>query len=222
MGFDCITKKDHGGFGIRVDSDQEFSVWDTPPIISLDDLMMSNSNYTHDLQAMGVPPLPKNHKAACGGLHKEEIVRQLRKMAEFEPNFHDQISWDNEPLFDYRDLLADQDPNPDDPPPMIHSSEEASAIGLCSEKLESANQELSDLVPNRDSDVGISNNNAINVLRAAVAVKELTPQERDSAISRYKEKKKMRRYDKQIRYESRKARAEARTRVKGRFAKKDK
>ncbi|KAK1560539.1 hypothetical protein Q3G72_027843 [Acer saccharum] len=48
---------------------------------------------------------------------------------------------------------------------------------------------------------------------------ELNSQERDSAISRYKEKRKTRRYDKHIRYESRKVRAESRTRIKGRFAK---
>ncbi|XVF21895.1 hypothetical protein REPUB_Repub12eG0128600 [Reevesia pubescens] len=52
-----------------------------------------------------------------------------------------------------------------------------------------------------------------------VAFHELNSQERDSAISRYKEKRKTRRYDKHIRYESRKVRAESRTRIKGRFAK---
>ncbi|KAF5731483.1 CONSTANS-like zinc finger protein [Tripterygium wilfordii] len=50
---------------------------------------------------------------------------------------------------------------------------------------------------------------------------ELNSQERETAISRYKEKKKTRRYDKHIRYESRKARAESRMRIKGRFAKTD-
>ncbi|OVA15066.1 zinc finger protein [Macleaya cordata] len=52
-----------------------------------------------------------------------------------------------------------------------------------------------------------------------VAPRELTGQNRDSMISRYKEKRKTRRFDKHIRYESRKARAESRTRIKGRFAK---
>ncbi|XP_068659437.1 zinc finger protein CONSTANS-LIKE 13-like [Aristolochia californica] len=51
------------------------------------------------------------------------------------------------------------------------------------------------------------------------AVYELLAQDRDSVISRYKEKKKSRRYDKQIRYESRKTRADSRARVRGRFAK---
>ncbi|KAE8723122.1 Detected protein of unknown function [Hibiscus syriacus] len=44
-------------------------------------------------------------------------------------------------------------------------------------------------------------------------------QNRDNAMLRYKEKKKHRRFNKQIRYESRKARADTRTRVKGRFVK---
>ncbi|KAL4366323.1 hypothetical protein GQ457_05G019560 [Hibiscus cannabinus] len=44
-------------------------------------------------------------------------------------------------------------------------------------------------------------------------------QNRNSAMLRYQEKKKHRRFDKQIRYESRKARADTRIRVKGRFVK---
>ncbi|CAM6005366.1 unnamed protein product, partial [Sphagnum balticum] len=47
----------------------------------------------------------------------------------------------------------------------------------------------------------------------------LTHQARDSAMLRYKEKKKIRKFDKKIRYESRKARADIRKRVKGRFVK---
>ncbi|XP_020108449.1 zinc finger protein CONSTANS-LIKE 13-like [Ananas comosus] len=43
--------------------------------------------------------------------------------------------------------------------------------------------------------------------------------DRGSVISRYKEKRKTRRYEKLIRYESRKARADSRLRIKGRFAK---
>ncbi|KAJ0971202.1 hypothetical protein J5N97_019161 [Dioscorea zingiberensis] len=42
---------------------------------------------------------------------------------------------------------------------------------------------------------------------------------RGNAMQRYKEKRKNRRYDKHIRYESRKARADTRKRVKGRFVK---
>uniref|UniRef100_A0A0D6QTG6 CCT domain-containing protein n=1 Tax=Araucaria cunninghamii TaxID=56994 RepID=A0A0D6QTG6_ARACU len=46
-------------------------------------------------------------------------------------------------------------------------------------------------------------------------------QARGNAMLRYKEKKKTRRYEKHIRYESRKARADVRKRVKGRFVKAD-
>ncbi|GMJ09906.1 B-box domain protein 13 [Hibiscus trionum] len=49
------------------------------------------------------------------------------------------------------------------------------------------------------------------------ADRELLAQNRGNAMQRYKEKKKTRRYDKHIRYESRKARADTRKRVKGRF-----
>lgn len=48
---------------------------------------------------------------------------------------------------------------------------------------------------------------------------ELLAKNRGNAMQRYKEKKKIRRYDKHIRYESRKARADTRKRVKGRFVK---
>ncbi|CAM6045313.1 unnamed protein product [Sphagnum compactum] len=44
-------------------------------------------------------------------------------------------------------------------------------------------------------------------------------QARDSAMLRYKEKKKIRKFDKRIRYESGKARADVRKKVKGRFVK---
>ncbi|XVE67633.1 hypothetical protein DITRI_Ditri09bG0003900 [Diplodiscus trichospermus] len=48
---------------------------------------------------------------------------------------------------------------------------------------------------------------------------QLLAQNRGNAMLRYKEKKKHRRYEKQIRYESRKARADTRKRFKGRFVK---
>ncbi|XP_008790714.2 zinc finger protein CONSTANS-LIKE 14-like [Phoenix dactylifera] len=48
---------------------------------------------------------------------------------------------------------------------------------------------------------------------------ELLAQNRGIAMLRYKEKRKTRRYNKHIRYESRKARADTRKRVKGRFVK---
>uniref|UniRef100_A0A1D1Z5S9 Zinc finger protein CONSTANS-LIKE 9 n=1 Tax=Anthurium amnicola TaxID=1678845 RepID=A0A1D1Z5S9_9ARAE len=46
-----------------------------------------------------------------------------------------------------------------------------------------------------------------------------TAASRETAVTRYKEKKKARKFEKKIRYESRKARADVRRRVKGRFVK---
>ncbi|XP_017219330.1 zinc finger protein CONSTANS-LIKE 15 isoform X1 [Daucus carota subsp. sativus] len=71
-----------------------------------------------------------------------------------------------------------------------------------------------------------SNNLPMQMLRcentAPATIKtdlQLMAKNRDNAMLRYKEKKKTRRYDKHIRYESRKARADTRKRVKGRFVK---
>lgn len=48
---------------------------------------------------------------------------------------------------------------------------------------------------------------------------QLTPIDRKARVQRYMEKKKTRKYEKTIRYASRKAYAEKRPRIKGRFAK---
>lgn len=61
-----------------------------------------------------------------------------------------------------------------------------------------------------------SENTGAETLKADM---ELLAKNRGNAMQRYKEKKKTRRYDKHIRYESRKARADTRKRVKGRFVK---
>lgn len=48
---------------------------------------------------------------------------------------------------------------------------------------------------------------------------QLNPMDREARVMRYREKKKTRKFEKTIRYASRKAYAETRPRVKGRFAK---
>ncbi|KAL0720076.1 hypothetical protein Bca4012_069400 [Brassica carinata] len=50
-------------------------------------------------------------------------------------------------------------------------------------------------------------------------VQQLTPADREARVLRYREKKKRRKFEKTIRYASRKAYAEVRPRIKGRFAK---
>ena len=48
---------------------------------------------------------------------------------------------------------------------------------------------------------------------------QLSPLDREARVMRYREKKKTRKFEKTIRYASRKAYAETRPRIKGRFAK---
>ncbi|XP_065853085.1 zinc finger protein CONSTANS-LIKE 14-like [Euphorbia lathyris] len=60
---------------------------------------------------------------------------------------------------------------------------------------------------------------SMRTVPATNADMELLAKHRGSAMQRYKEKKKNRRYEKHIRYESRKVRADTRKRVKGRFVK---
>ncbi|TKY63005.1 Zinc finger protein CONSTANS 14 [Spatholobus suberectus] len=64
----------------------------------------------------------------------------------------------------------------------------------------------------------VGGNENVSTLKARVSLEELA-KNRGDAMLRYKEKKKSRRYDKHIRYESRKARADTRKRVRGRFVK---
>ncbi|KAL1206178.1 Zinc finger protein CONSTANS-LIKE 14 [Cardamine amara subsp. amara] len=67
--------------------------------------------------------------------------------------------------------------------------------------------------------IAMTSNQTTRLDAATDADLERMAQIRDNAMQRYKEKKKTRRYDKTIRYETRKARAETRLRVKGRFVK---
>lgn len=65
----------------------------------------------------------------------------------------------------------------------------------------------------------LANNQGMEISTTAKVDAQQLAQNRCNAMLRYKEKKKTRRYEKCIRYESRKARADTRKRVKGRFVK---
>lgn len=220
-------------------------VWETPSVVNIDDLIGSRGS-SHDFQAMGVPPLPKNRNAACGR-HKEEILRQLCELAKSQPDFND-IHGDAEPHIGFEPVVPDQSlpmrnitaGSKLDADPFVVPAYEVRYQG-CSDGKETTNQVLpstmlggfideSCLVPDKDSDIcgsarnvndgyeGQSQHPTLPIFPKGSS-HELNSQGRDTALSRYKEKKKTRRYDKHIRYESRKARAESRTRIKGRFAK---
>ncbi|KAL3531422.1 hypothetical protein ACH5RR_010744 [Cinchona calisaya] len=230
-------------------------VWETPSVVSLDDLIMSNdsSSAGRSLQSiMGVPPLPKNRNATCGR-HKEDILFQLREMSKLEPNTNDGQA-EIESLIGLPSLVSEQNcqlgqqdkSQYHNGEQILHSPYEAGALQWCGDKVDVANQdfssdlldsyiEMNHLVPDKDTDIAESpgqingshdmqshspGTETLQIL-PRVSIRELNSQQRDSAISRYKEKKKTRRYDKQIRYETRKARAESRIRIKGRFAKMD-
>ncbi|XAR71331.1 hypothetical protein NMG60_11028538 [Bertholletia excelsa] len=86
------------------------------------------------------------------------------------------------------------------------------------------------VVPDSISDASISHprplkrtvdlfSSPIHVGAAAAAAPQLPTMDREARVLRYRQKKKTRRFEKTIRYASRKAYAETRPRIKGRFAK---
>ncbi|KAM1058066.1 hypothetical protein ACFX1X_031628 [Malus domestica] len=234
------------GFSDLEDGFSDFLVWDTPSVISLDDLIVSNPAYK--FQAMGVPPLPKNRNAACGQ-HKEEIIHQLRLLVKSEPNlFREDV--DVKSLKGFQSLASIQNTQPGsfltgfgyDTEPTAFPAQEAhesqyngcKAANHDSCPKTSMRSYLQDccVAPDKHSyndgtgsraneGHGGQMNSEASAGFPKVVPHEISCQNRETALSRYKEKKKTRRYEKQIRYESRKVRAESRTRIKGRFAKMD-
>lgn len=241
LGFEDLGKKallygdsvsSDGGYGFS-----DWVIWDTPSVVSLDDLIANNDS-APNFQAVGVPPLPKNRNAACGK-HKEEILCQLRELAKLEPNSSDEQD-ETVPIIGFQSMEGSGFMQTSEQ--HVVPSSEGSAFHWCGDTGEFADQGFSSsladcfietkcLLPDRDSDVGDASGGANEEqshnpppaetfqMVPKVVHRELNSQERETAVSRYKEKKKTRRYEKHIRYESRKARAESRTRIKGRFAK---
>uniref|UniRef100_A0A0D9VU05 CCT domain-containing protein n=1 Tax=Leersia perrieri TaxID=77586 RepID=A0A0D9VU05_9ORYZ len=85
--------------------------------------------------------------------------------------------------------------------------------------------QMSELCPSMSNGSSMEDNHQTNPgigtpMQILPKMPEIVPcPDRNSVISRYKEKRKTRRFDRQVRYESRKARADSRLRIKGRFAK---
>ncbi|KAI4349609.1 hypothetical protein L6164_010175 [Bauhinia variegata] len=233
-----------GFLGFELEGFSDLLVWDAPAVVSLDDLIASSVS-PHNYQAMEVPPLPKNRKAACGR-HKEEIFSQLRELAKLEPNLNDEdvdLDPDTERLSNMQQLVPEQNVFSRDLATGFECDIEA---GICptfeagdfrwhNHSSESAHEVVPPSTALNSEEIFVIDNHSISAVHNGgqpksfnckslsatpkVSPYELTSQERDSAILRYKEKKKARRFDKHVRYESRKVRAESRTRIKGRFAK---
>ncbi|XP_050363286.1 zinc finger protein CONSTANS-LIKE 13 [Argentina anserina] len=232
-----------GSLGMS-DGFSDFLVWETPSAVSLDDLIVSDPG--HKFQAMGVPPLPKNRNAKCGR-HKEEILSQLRVAAKFEPKMMNEdvdlnsfMSFQSPETEQHMHSGAfctsfEQDAEPLAFPAYEAQEFEANEYGksaspdLFLKGLKRSYLQDCSMVPDLNSNNdGIASHTSDGfggqmTSEASSALPRVPPHEctinRESALTRYKEKKKTRRYDKHIRYESRKVRAESRTRIKGRFAK---
>lgn len=240
-----FSEESDGFMGSELDdSCSDLFLWDSPAVC-IDDLIVSSDSGSH-FQTLGVPPLPKNRNAACGQ-HKEEILCQLRELVRWKPEPYGNA--DIDPANILHSLDADpQPPNLNtigDPgaftsfkenlPDWLADYGEAAHQVCFPSTLPRSNFEESCAVPDKELNIigsasHVHDDHAaepqpltIETLPALpnVVTYELNSQERDSAISRYKEKKKTRRYSKHIRYESRKVRAEGRTRIRGRFAKMD-
>ncbi|KAK9070086.1 hypothetical protein SSX86_010485 [Deinandra increscens subsp. villosa] len=220
-------------------------VWETPSFVRLDDLIVSSGS-DHSYQAMGVPPLPKNRNAASG-TYKDELLHQLRKLAKSEPYVDDNqdiIKPISEFLPTQNFQLEGRSSGFEHKLEVnVNMPYETNMFQWCPDSCDvDCREDVSDqfvghkteancLVP----DVKLDNSSHIdlnhqcqphhnvseNTRVVGHSVREINSQERETAITRYKEKKKSRRYDKQIRYESRKVRAESRMRIRGRFAKMD-
>ncbi|KAG0488120.1 hypothetical protein HPP92_006931 [Vanilla planifolia] len=190
--------------------------WETPPVFSWDDLILPPTTTPfHGYQAMGVPPPAKDRNSYCGK-RKEEILRQIRELSNNESdvvNYNEVVETAMElrkvPLENFQ--LEKLDPECGFNPIFITPNcEHQAAINTISASSESLPENLKQ-GPRNPEYHGI-----ISALPHKDAFELLN---RSSVLSRYKEKRKTRRYDKLVRYESRKARAESRLRIKGRFAK---
>nr|UOF76517.1 CONSTANS-like protein [Olimarabidopsis pumila] len=207
-------------------------LWDTPEILRPNDLIVSGGSASHNFRATDVPPLPKNRHATCGK-YKDEMIRQLRGLARSEPSCLKFEASDAEIDAGFQFLAPDLfsscelesglkwfDQQDEDFP---YCSLLRRSLSESDEKPENAERESSSvMVPVSDSLNRCEEETVMVPVYTTATTRstlEINSLERNSALSRYKEKKKSRRYEKHIRYESRKVRAESRTRIRGRFAK---
>nr|UOF76518.1 CONSTANS-like protein [Olimarabidopsis pumila] len=201
---------------------------DTPEILIPNDLIVSGRSASHNFRASDVPSLPKNRHATCGK-YKDEMIRQLRGLAISEPTCLKFEAPDAEIDAGFQFLAPDLFSSCELESGLKWFDQQDEDFPYCSllrslsdEKPENAEQESSVMVPVSDS-LNRCEEETVMVPVCTTATTrsthEINSLERNSALSRYKEKKKSRRYEKHIRYESRKVRAESRTRIRGRFAK---
>lgn len=190
-----------GFFGGEIEGFSDLFVWDAPSVVTIDDLISSSAS-SPSFQAMEVPPLPKNRKAACGQ-HKEEILSQLRELAKSEPLDLEQYvpSVNLSSGFD-GDVEADIFPSHE----WHRESSEAmyqvvpldTSLRTCTEEIPVKHPATAAAETHTYGENGgkpsISLKSETLPATPKVAACELMSQERDSALLRYKQKKKTRRY----------------------------
>ncbi|XP_021763086.1 zinc finger protein CONSTANS-LIKE 13-like [Chenopodium quinoa] len=238
------------GFDEGNDGFSDLFGWDVPTMVSLDDLIVSTDK-CHSFQATVVPPLPKDRNLSCGQhkheiLHQLRALAKLEPVIKQDVNplyMHQFVADEDERDSMLQHKIQAHQCNEE------HSTfqgNEASPYNWCYDTGEDANDiyfssalsgsHNEDSVPNLGTPSGICSSanlitngcNSQNPIKNEsvgipqnVSSREITSVDRDTALSRYKEKKRTRRFEKHIRYESRKLQAESRVRIKGRFAKVD-
>ncbi|GMH31013.1 hypothetical protein Nepgr_032856 [Nepenthes gracilis] len=208
------------------DGVSDLLAWDTPAIFSIDELIVSTDK-NHNFEALGVPPLPKDRNFSCGK-HKQDILDQLRKLAKLEPNLNHEAELvvgnqfmaeeDSFVVHDIHEVPCL------DSEQIVFSGHEASSYPWFSDGCNEAANEILlsstlfggyieesvvkseiDLASGCDANLlgnvwhpHNANMTEPPVFSPKIPGHEFNTVDRDSALSRYKEKKRTRRYDKHI------------------------
>ncbi|KAL5983920.1 hypothetical protein ACLOJK_018018 [Asimina triloba] len=109
LGFEekvLLEDDDGGDAAAMADGFLDSWVWETPPVVSLDDLIVPTTNDSgRNFLALGVPPPPRHRSVACGK-HKDEILHQLRDLVKTEANLNN--DGELEPILEFQSLLSNQ------------------------------------------------------------------------------------------------------------------
>ncbi|CAA6663474.1 unnamed protein product [Spirodela intermedia] len=198
-------------------------MWETPPILCMEDLLLPITPF-HGFPAMGVPPPPKDRNPACGR-HKEEILRQLRGLdlpegcfgGGFEPLESDVAFHPPEGL-EQGAMPSNVEDDASLIVPLYGSQAEAAGEDCKESRWDAPSTEQqpeTSMVEGKvlfDGTVASAGDGGGRGIAAELAAAAAAPPPSSPAVAWSK-------YDKHIRYESRKARADGRLRIKGRFAK---
>ncbi|KAI0489466.1 hypothetical protein KFK09_029309 [Dendrobium nobile] len=207
---------DKGLLPDKVEEDWDLA-WEVPQVFSWDDLISQPTTTPfHGFQAIGIPPPPKDKTSSCGK-REDEIHRQIHKLIISETDGVD-YSEENVPVMECKSLQLEN--------LQLGKLDNEYGYAPIFVEIPSCEMAVSDPVEvSQERQIGsssLASETFVDSTMEAASYPSLPKDEvhdRSSVILRYKEKRKTRRYEKLIRYESRKVRADSRVRIKGRFAK---